>query len=75
MTDSFRKYMDPDELLQGDLPDTKHIARLLAALACNSHTICDQEERAIGKLPSCCCPWEHAVKVVWPGDKSICSQA
>ena len=46
--------MDPDELLQGILPDTKHIARLLAALACNSHTICDQEERTIGKLPSCC---------------------
>jgi len=42
-----RSYMDPHDSLS-DLPGNKEIARLFSMLACNSHTICDEEERPIG---------------------------
>ena len=45
----FRLYMDPEEETEG-LPSRKEIAHLFSMLACNSHTICDDEEHPIGTL-------------------------
>lgn len=45
--DRCRQFMDPDNILH-DLPGTKEIAQLFARLACNSHTICDEDDQAIG---------------------------
>lgn len=39
--------MDPDNYVEGT-PSTREIAQLLSMLACNSHTICDEEEHPIG---------------------------
>lgn len=45
-----RLYMDPEEQTDG-LPSRKEIAQLFSMLACNAHTICDDEEHPIGTLP------------------------
>ena len=41
--------MDPEEGTKG-LPSSGEIAQLFSMLACNSHTICDDEERPVGTL-------------------------
>lgn len=40
--------MDPEEQDQS-LPSRKEIAQLFSMLACNAHTICDDEEHPIGR--------------------------
>lgn len=42
-----RRFVDPDGTIQG-LPSGIEIAHLFGSLACNCHTICDEEEREIG---------------------------
>lgn len=42
-----RLFMDPEEEME-DLP-SKQIAQLFSMLACNSHTVCGDEEHPIGE--------------------------